>query len=41
MKNQFSVIIPARIGSSRLPAKPLIRIKGLPMIIRTCYSVLK
>ena len=41
MKNQFSVIIPARIGSSRLPAKPLIRIKGLPMIIRTCLQCSK
>ncbi len=34
MKN-YLLIIPARYKSKRLPAKPLIDIKGLPMIIRT------
>ena len=27
------IIIPARIGSSRLPNKPLIKINGIPLII--------
>ena len=30
----FHVVIPARIGSSRLPGKPLLDIAGLPMIVR-------
>ena len=30
----FHVVIPARIGSSRLPHKPLLDIAGLPMIVR-------
>jgi len=30
----FSVIIPARLASSRLPNKPLADIAGLPMIVR-------
>ena len=34
MKN-FSLIIPARMQSSRLPRKPLIQICGRPMILRT------
>nr|BET44875.1 MAG: 3-deoxy-manno-octulosonate cytidylyltransferase [Candidatus Aschnera chinzeii] len=33
-KNNFTIIIPARFGSSRLPGKPLIEIHGKPMIIR-------
>lgn len=28
------MVIPARIGSSRLPGKPLLRIAGVPMIVR-------
>ena len=31
----YLVVIPARLGSKRLPNKPLINIKGIPMIIRT------
>ena len=27
------IIIPARMGSSRLPKKPMIKINGIPMII--------
>ena len=30
----FSVLIPARLASSRLPRKPLADIAGLPMIVR-------
>ena len=32
--SNFHVVIPARIGSSRLPRKPLLDIAGLPMIVR-------
>ena len=38
------IVIPARLKSSRLPSKPLLRIKGIPMIIRTfqqCNKVVK
>jgi len=31
----YIVVIPARLKSKRLPFKPLIKIKGIPMIIRT------
>jgi 3-deoxy-manno-octulosonate cytidylyltransferase (CMP-KDO synthetase) len=30
----FTVLVPARLGSSRLPAKPLADIAGLPMVVR-------
>ena len=30
----FSVLIPARMASSRLPDKPLADIAGLPMVVR-------
>ena len=33
--NNFGLIIPARMQSSRLPRKPLIQICGKPMILRT------
>ena len=33
--NDYLIIIPARYNSKRLPGKPLINIKGVPMIIRT------
>lgn len=32
----YTVIIPARYGSSRLPAKPLLEIAGRPMIQHVC-----
>jgi 3-deoxy-manno-octulosonate cytidylyltransferase (CMP-KDO synthetase) len=32
----FSVIIPARYGSSRFPGKPLADLAGKPMIVRVC-----
>ena len=37
----FIVVIPARFGSKRLPGKPLKKILGLPMVIRTCMQCLK
>jgi 3-deoxy-manno-octulosonate cytidylyltransferase (CMP-KDO synthetase) len=30
------VIIPARMGSSRFPGKPLVPIQGLPLVVRVC-----
>lgn len=33
--SDFLLVIPARYRSKRLPGKPLINIKGVPMIIRT------
>lgn len=37
----FSVIIPARAASTRLPGKPLLDIGGLPMVIRTAQQASK
>ncbi len=34
MQQDFSVVIPARYASTRLPGKPLADIVGLPMIVR-------
>jgi 3-deoxy-manno-octulosonate cytidylyltransferase (CMP-KDO synthetase) len=34
MSPAFTVIIPARLGSTRLPNKPLADIHGLPMVVR-------
>ena len=31
----YLVVIPARYKSTRLPGKPLLKIKGIPMIIQT------
>ena len=30
----FTVLIPARLSSSRLPNKPLADLAGLPMVVR-------
>ena len=35
MLKNFLIVIPARYKSSRLPGKPLIKIMGVPMLIRT------
>ncbi len=35
----FTVLIPARLASSRLPSKPLADIAGLPMIVRVAQRV--
>lgn len=34
MSKGFTVLIPARLGSSRLPNKPLADLGGLPMVVR-------
>lgn len=39
--NNSIIIIPARLGSSRLPNKPLIKIEGEYLIIRTLKQCLK
>ena len=33
-EGHFTVLIPARMASSRLPGKPLADIAGLPMVVR-------
>src|SRR5437773_10885151 len=33
---KFTVIIPARYGSSRFPGKPLADLGGKPMVVRVC-----
>lgn len=38
---KYLVVIPARLKSKRLPGKPLIKIKGIPMIIRTYLQCAK
>ena len=40
-KKKFILVIPARYGSSRLKGKPLKKILGLPMIIRTALQCQK
>lgn len=37
----FSVVIPARAASTRLPGKPLLDIGGIPMVIRTAKQAAK
>src|SRR5262245_43096932 len=36
----FSVVIPARFASTRLPGKPLADIAGLPMIVRVAHQAI-
>lgn len=36
----FTVLIPARLASTRLPGKPLADIAGLPMVVRVAQRVL-
>jgi 3-deoxy-manno-octulosonate cytidylyltransferase (CMP-KDO synthetase) len=36
--DRFSVVIPARLSSSRLPEKPLADIAGLPMVVRVALQ---
>ena len=40
MKNNI-IIIPTRLGASRLKGKPLMHIKGIPMIIHILKSAIK
>ena len=35
---KFTVLVPARLGSTRLPGKPLADIGGLPMIVRVARN---
>ena len=35
---RFTVLIPARLASSRLPDKPLADIAGLPMVVRVAHA---
>ena len=37
---RFTVLIPARLASTRLPNKPLADIGGLPMIVRVAQRVM-
>ncbi len=37
----FTVLIPARLGSTRLPGKPLADIAGLPMIVRVAQNAMR
>lgn len=37
----FKVVIPARYASTRLPAKPLLDIAGLPMVVRVAQQAAK
>ena len=37
---QFTVLIPARLASTRLPGKPLADLAGVPMIVRVAQRVL-
>jgi 3-deoxy-manno-octulosonate cytidylyltransferase (CMP-KDO synthetase) len=41
MASGFHVLIPARLGSTRLPNKPLAEIGGAPMIVRVAQQVSK
>ncbi|MDP1531812.1 3-deoxy-manno-octulosonate cytidylyltransferase [Rhodoferax sp.] len=37
----FTVLIPARLGSTRLPNKPLADIAGVPMVVRVAQQALR
>ena len=41
MSTGFTVVIPARMASSRLPNKPLADIAGLPMVVRVAQRALQ
>ena len=41
MKLPFHVVIPARLGSTRLPRKPLLLIAGKPMVVRVAEQAAK
>ncbi len=38
---EYALVIPARFASSRLPGKPLVKISGIPMVIRTFLQCAK
>lgn len=41
MSASFSVVIPARMASTRLPGKPLVDIGGVPMVVRVAQQAQK
>jgi 3-deoxy-manno-octulosonate cytidylyltransferase (CMP-KDO synthetase) len=41
VRSGFTVVIPARLASSRLPNKPLVDIAGLPMVVRVAQRALQ
>lgn len=41
MTSGFVVLVPARMGSSRLPDKPLADIAGVPMVVRVARQAMK
>jgi 3-deoxy-manno-octulosonate cytidylyltransferase (CMP-KDO synthetase) len=41
VQQEFTVVIPARMASSRLPNKPLADIDGLPMVVRVAQRALQ
>jgi 3-deoxy-manno-octulosonate cytidylyltransferase (CMP-KDO synthetase) len=41
MSQDFTVIVPARLASTRLPNKPLADIHGLPMVVRVAQQAAK
>jgi 3-deoxy-manno-octulosonate cytidylyltransferase (CMP-KDO synthetase) len=41
MTVSFTVVIPARMASTRLPGKPLADIDGLPMVVRVARQAMK
>ncbi|QXP84569.1 3-deoxy-manno-octulosonate cytidylyltransferase [Methylococcus sp. ANG] len=41
MPAEFTIVIPARYGSTRLPGKPLLEIGGKPMIAHVCERALE
>lgn len=38
--NHVTCIVPARMGSSRFPGKPLVDIAGLPLVVRSAHRAL-
>lgn len=41
MSAAFTIVIPARYGSTRLPGKPLLELGGKPMIVHVCERALE
>ena len=40
-ESDFLVVIPARLNSSRIKHKPLVKLNGLPLVIHVCQRVAK
>ena len=41
MKNKITILIPARMSSTRFPGKPLAPIDGLPMVVYCARNAIK